>query len=113
MSPAVLVDLVAGEHAAFSHGHGRLLRLVPVFTRGGRTEDAQIADFTLLDRAILVVNDLGTKALYKAPTAPRQRRARPVEHEHVRHFRGADTVEDVNAGIIAPALHQRRWQHFT
>src|SRR4051812_26390585 len=111
---AIRIDavLVAALGPAADERAAALLAVVPVVGRRRRTGDLQLAEFALLHRIALLVDEAQLIARHRLAGRAVAQVAGPIGKENVQHLRRADTVEDVDAGSLLEALRDLRRQRF-
>src|SRR5262249_45547374 len=103
---AVLVDdvFVAGARPFADEGGARLLAIVPVHNRAGRSALLQLAHLArLIDRPAVVVDKTDVVARHRVAARSIFDLTGPIAEKDVQHFGRAETVENVDAVTFAPA----------
>ena len=95
---------VAGMGPLAAKGAARLVALVPIAVGGAGAAHDQLAGLAVGDVVAVIVEDAQLVARHRLAGAAVADVVRPVRQEDVQHLGRADAVEDVAAGLVAPAL---------
>ena len=116
-APAVVVitvgiakEFVAGDHPVAALRAHRQFGNSPIFRKSARAAHPQSADFAVTHRFSRVIHNFDFVPGHRKTAATRLAFPGNARYENMQHFRGADSVEDLDSKLPLPGIENFRGQ---